>query len=45
MIGVGASVTPGVTIGADAVIAAGAVVVSDVEDGMKVAGVPARPIG
>jgi UDP-perosamine 4-acetyltransferase len=45
LIGVGASVIPGVTIGADALVAAGAVVVSDVEAGIKVAGVPARPIG
>jgi UDP-perosamine 4-acetyltransferase len=44
LIGVGASAIPVVTIGADAVVAAGAVVVSDVGDGMKVAGVPARPI-
>ncbi|MGD2152847.1 MAG: acetyltransferase [Gemmatimonadales bacterium] len=45
LVGVGASAIPGVSIGADAVVAAGAVVVADVEDGMKVAGIPARPIG
>lgn len=37
-------VLPGVTIGADAVVAAGAVVAADVAAGIVVGGVPARPI-
>ncbi len=39
---VGAIVLPGVTIGENAVVAAGAVVTRDVEPGTLVAGVPAR---
>jgi sugar O-acyltransferase (sialic acid O-acetyltransferase NeuD family) len=42
-IGTGANVLPGVTIGAGAFVGAGAVVTADVEPGMTVAGVPARP--
>jgi UDP-perosamine 4-acetyltransferase len=41
-IGTGASIIQGVQIGSDCVIAAGAVVVRDVPEGRKVAGVPAR---
>ena len=41
-LGSGAIVLPGVTIGDDAVVAAGAVVTSDVPAGALVAGVPAR---
>jgi acetyltransferase-like isoleucine patch superfamily enzyme len=41
---IGAIVLPGVTIGENAVVAAGAVVSRDVEPGMLVAGVPARPV-
>jgi sugar O-acyltransferase (sialic acid O-acetyltransferase NeuD family) len=41
-VGVGAVVKPGVTIGDGAVVGAGAAVVSDVQDGAVVAGVPAR---
>ncbi len=36
---------PGVTIGADAIVAAGAVVTQDVPEGTIVAGIPARQIG
>lgn len=41
-VGLGASVSHGVRIGAGSVVGAGAVVVDDVEDGVIVAGVPAR---
>ncbi len=44
MIGANAVVLEGVHVGARAVVAAGAVVVEDVPDGMVVAGVPARVI-
>lgn len=43
-IGAGATVLPGVTIGENAVVAAGAVVSKDVPDNTVVAGVPARII-
>lgn len=43
-IGAGATILPGVTIGENAVVAAGAVVNKDVPDNVVVAGVPARPI-
>lgn len=42
-IGTGACVLPGVRIGREAIVAAGAVVTRDVPDGGKVMGVPARP--
>jgi sugar O-acyltransferase (sialic acid O-acetyltransferase NeuD family) len=42
-IGTGANVLPGVHVGADAYVGAGAVVTTDVEPGVTVAGVPARP--
>ena len=42
-IGTGANVLPGLTIGAGAFVGAGAVVTSDIEPGVTVAGVPARP--
>ena len=45
MIGAGAIVLPGVTIGADARVAANSLVTRDVEPGTTVAGVPARPMG
>jgi len=44
-IGYGAIILPGVTIGPNAIIGAGAVVTGDVPEGTVVAGVPARPIG
>lgn len=44
-VGWGAIVLPGVTIGPNAVVAAGAVVTSDVLPGTVVGGVPARQIG
>jgi acetyltransferase-like isoleucine patch superfamily enzyme len=43
-IGAAATILPGVTIGADAVVAAGAVVTHDVPPATLVAGVPARVI-
>jgi acetyltransferase-like isoleucine patch superfamily enzyme len=44
-IGDGAVILPGVTIGPNAIVAAGAVVNKDVAPGDIVGGVPARPIG
>jgi UDP-2-acetamido-3-amino-2,3-dideoxy-glucuronate N-acetyltransferase len=44
-IGSGAVVLGGVTVGADALVAAGAVVTRDVEPGTTVVGNPARPTG
>jgi len=43
-IGIGAVIKEGVTIGRDVVVAAGAAVVKDVEDGSRVGGVPAVKI-
>jgi acetyltransferase-like isoleucine patch superfamily enzyme len=43
-IGSGAVILPGVTIGENAKVGAGAVVTHDVPDGATVAGVPARII-
>ena len=44
-IGSGATIVAGITIGEDALIAAGAVVTRDVPAGATVAGVPARVMG
>ncbi len=44
MIGAGAIVLPGVTIGADAQVAANSLVNADVAPGQTVAGVPAEPL-
>ncbi|MGN6370721.1 MAG: acyltransferase [Phycisphaerae bacterium] len=44
-VGFGAVIMPNVTIGPNAIVAAGAVVTHDVAEGDIVAGVPARPIG
>lgn len=43
-IGSGATLIPGVHVGADAVIGAGGVVVTDVQPGVTAVGVPARPV-
>ena len=45
MIGAGAIVLPGVTIGADAQVAANSLVTEDVPPETTVAGVPAEPLG
>jgi len=45
LIGGNATIMPGVTIGKEAVVTAGAVVTKDVAPGVIVAGVPAVPIG
>jgi carbonic anhydrase/acetyltransferase-like protein (isoleucine patch superfamily) len=44
-IGIGSIVLPGVTIGPNAIVAAGAVVTVDVQEGDIVGGVPAKKIG
>ena len=44
MIGMNSMIMPGVTIGNNVIIAAHSVVTKDVEDGMIVAGSPAKPI-
>lgn len=43
-VGIGAVVREGIRIGSDVMIGAGAAVVSDLPDGARVAGVPARPL-
>lgn len=43
-IGHGAIILPGVTIGPNAIVAAGAVVTKDVQPGVVVGGIPAKPI-
>jgi acetyltransferase-like isoleucine patch superfamily enzyme len=44
-IGIGASVIHGVTVGKNVMVAAGSVVIEDIPDDTRVAGVPARPMG
>jgi acetyltransferase-like isoleucine patch superfamily enzyme len=44
-VGFGAIILPGVTIGPNAIVSAGSVVRSDVEEGDVVAGVPAKRVG
>jgi carbonic anhydrase/acetyltransferase-like protein (isoleucine patch superfamily) len=44
-VGWGAIIMPGVTIGPNAIVGAGAVVTKDVGEGTVVGGVPAIPIG
>ena len=44
LVGIGGVVIQKIAIGAGALVAAGAVVVQDVPDGVRVAGVPARPM-
>jgi sugar O-acyltransferase (sialic acid O-acetyltransferase NeuD family) len=44
LFGIGAVALPGITIGEGVVVGAGAVVISDIEGGLTVAGVPARAI-
>jgi acetyltransferase-like isoleucine patch superfamily enzyme len=43
-IGIGVVICPGVTIGKNAVVAAGAVVTKDVPDNVMVGGIPAKVI-
>jgi len=43
-VGIGATVIHGLAVGSGAFVAAGAVVIADVPDGLRVAGVPARPM-
>ncbi|MDE5634180.1 MAG: transferase [Muribaculaceae bacterium] len=43
-IGAGAIILPGVTVGENAIVAAGAVVTKDVADNTVVAGIPAKYI-
>jgi len=43
LVGVGSSARPLVTVGSDAVIGAGSVLVSDIADGLTAYGAPARP--
>lgn len=45
LLGVNSAVRPGMSIGADAVVGAASAVTSRIESGMRVGGVPARPLG
>lgn len=42
--GIGAVARQGVNVGSDVMVGAGAVVIGDVADGLKIVGVPAKPI-
>lgn len=44
LLGAGAAVRPGIAVGAGAVVGAGSAVVADVTPGLRVAGVPAKPL-
>lgn len=44
LIGVGSAARPGVCIGADVVVGAGSSLISDIADGLRVGGCPARPL-
>jgi UDP-perosamine 4-acetyltransferase len=44
LVGVGTSIRPKVTVGSDVVVGAGSAVVSDIPDGARVGGVPARAL-
>lgn len=44
-VGANATITPGVTIGENAIVAAGAVVTKDVAANTIIGGIPARVIG
>jgi acetyltransferase-like isoleucine patch superfamily enzyme len=44
-LGFGCIIQPGVTIGPNAIVSAGSVVVRDVKEGTIVSGVPAQPVG
>lgn len=44
LVGIGSAARPGVRIGADVIVGAGSAVVSDLADGARVGGAPARPL-
>ena len=44
LLAIGSTITSGITVGKDALVGAGAVVVRDVPDGVRVYGIPARPV-
>lgn len=44
LVAAGAVVRPGISIGADSLVAPGAAVAADVPDGVRLGGVPARPL-
>lgn len=44
LVGIGSRILPGQTVGKSCIIGAGAAVISVIEDGARVAGVPAKPL-